>query len=452
MNHSNAYFEELESSSQFAATAYRSGKMWKRFSDDSEMDGAWVQVTTNAAGESQYRSISLRQQRKLEHMRRHPNRYGRPLRFPRVDHVYLEIVEKLESASNDPERQRLLAERLLNHINPRQERPELQSWQTIPRFDPSSVTSTKWLIEHFIAESNLQLIFSERGTFKTTLMMAAAGAVSRGNRFLGKRTRRRRVLYLDYENPANIIKARNQDLHLRLSKNRNLIVWDRFGKQTPPLPGDPRLDAVVANCVKETGHGPWIIFDSWSSLLQPGEGGENTGQIAPIYAHLRKLADAGATVTVLDHSRKYEPGVIYGGGDKEAKVDSIHCLQVCPNELEPTNPIVRVESWLKRYAPKGAGVFAFEVQSFEDDQGEWHIAGLKPVADPVEEQKRRKFQLLGKLIQEHPEVGSEELARLAAGEGMGRDEATQLLRAGVGKHWSLEKAAHGKHTFKLVAG
>jgi hypothetical protein len=451
MSHSSVYLEELEASSQFAATAYRWGRMWKRFSDDRGTDGAWVQVTTNAAGESQYRSISLRQQRKLEHMRRHPNRYGRPLRFPRVDHVYLEILEKLESASNDPDRQHLLAERLLKHINAGQERPELETWQTIPRFDPFAVTSTKWLIEHFIAEGNLQLIFSERGTFKTTLLMAAAGAVAKGKPFLEMKTRRRRVLYLDYENPANIIKARNDDLQLRLSKNQDLIVWDRFGKQAPPLPGDPRLEAVVANCVKETGHGPWIIFDSWSSLLQPGEGGENTGQIAPIYAQLRRLADVGATITVLDHSRKYETDVIYGGGDKEAKVDSIHHLQVCKNELEPNNAIVRVESWLKRYAPKGAGVFAFEVQSFKDDRGEWHITGLKRVADPVEEQKRRKVEFLRDLIREHPELGQEELAKRAAKKGLGRDEAKELLKAGIGKHWEVEKAAHGKHAFKLVA-
>jgi AAA domain len=450
MSHSNAYFEELETSSQFAATAYRWGKMWKRFSDDSDMDGAWVQVTRNTAGQSRYRSISLRQQRKLEHMRRHPHRYRSPHRFPRVDEVYLDIVRKLR-ATTDPQLQEQLAERLRNHINAGQQRPELQTWQTVPRFDPSAVTSTKWLIEHFIAEDNLQLIFSERGTFKTTLLMAAARAVAKGKPFLEMKTRRRRVLYLDYENPANIIKARNQDLHLRLTKNRNLIVWDRFGKQAPPLPGDARLEAIVANCVRETGHGPWIIFDSWSSLLQPGEGGENTGQIAPIYAHLRRLADAGATITVLDHSRKYETDVIYGGGDKEAKVDSIHHLQVCKNELEPNNAIVRVESWLKRYAPRGAGVFAFEVQSLEDDRGEWHITGLKRVADPVEEEKRKKFQLLGKLIQEHPEAGSEELAKIAANEGLGRDEAKKLLKGGIGKHWDLEKAAHGKHTFKLVA-
>jgi hypothetical protein len=76
-----------------------------------------------------------------------------------------------------------------------------------------------------------------------------------------------------------------------------------------------------------------------------------TGQTAPIYLQLRKLADLGATITVLDHSRKYERGVIYGGQDKEAKVDSIHILLPYENKARESNAIVRVQSWLK--CPEG---------------------------------------------------------------------------------------------------
>ena len=65
--------------------------------------------------------------------------------------------------------------------------------------------------------------------------------------------------------------------------------------------------------------------------------------------------------------------------------------------------------------------------------------------------KRKKFELLGRLIKANPELGQEELAKRAAKKGLGRDEAKELLKAGIGKHWQVEKAAHGKHTFKLVA-
>lgn len=143
---------------------------------------------------------------------------------------------------------------------------------------------------------------------------------------------------------------------------------------------------LVTESVAETGHGPWIIFDSWASLLKPGEGGEFTGQIAPIYLQLRKLTDAGATVTVIDHTRKYEKGTLYGGQDKEAKADSIHSLVVYPNDTVPNNPIIRVESWLKRFAPQGVGSFSFEVQSTQDKNGLWHIDALR--LNPMDCEKR----------------------------------------------------------------
>ena len=118
------------------------------------------------------------------------------------------------------------------------------------------------------------------------------------------KSRRRRVLF-DYENPDHIVKTRSDDLNLNLSDSQNLKIWNKFGPQPPPRPDDTMLEALVKECALETGYGPWLIFDSWASLLKAGDGGEFTGQIAPIYAHLRKLADLGATVTVLDHSRKY---------------------------------------------------------------------------------------------------------------------------------------------------
>jgi hypothetical protein len=87
-------------------------------------------------------------------------------------------------------------------------------WQSLPRFDPSQVANTKWLIESLLAEGSIQLVFGERGSFKSTFMLAAAKAVANGEQFLGRKTRRRKVLYLDYENPANILKGRDSDLDL----------------------------------------------------------------------------------------------------------------------------------------------------------------------------------------------------------------------------------------------
>lgn len=184
--------------------------------------------------------------------------------------------------------------------------------------------------------------------------------------------------------------------------------------------------------------------------MKHGEGCEFTGQIAPIYLHLRRLADLGATITILDHSRKYEKGTIYGGQDKEAKADSIHNLTVFPNKIKPNNPIVRVESWLKRAAPKGEGSFAFEVKSEQDPKGNWHIVDLVPAQDPVETNFQEQIDLLRNLIRQNPKSGQQELAKLAAEQGIPRDEAVKLLKVGNRKYWQSRTIGHNKFSYSLI--
>ncbi|HVB54962.1 MAG TPA: AAA family ATPase [Candidatus Acidoferrales bacterium] len=328
-------------------------------------------------------------------------------------------------------------------------------WKAIPKFDPSSVKEGRWLIDSFLAEGSIQLIYGEHGSFKSTCLLAAARAVSDGEAFLGMETRQRVVLYLDYENPPDVIKSRNQDMKLGLP-GRRFVIWDRFtGKQTP-TPDDPALEQFVKICVKKTGKGPWLIFDSWSSLLKAGEGGETTGQVAPVYAAIRRLCDVGATCSMIDHSRKYQPNVLYGGADKMTKVDTLHNFVVhkSPESPRPSRfreVVVRVDSWLKRYSPRGQGVFSFEVRSEKDAKGRWHITDLRPAKDPIEVKKNRRIGILRDLIREHPGLGQTALANLAADtNAMGQNVAMELLRKGIGRYWSASPARGRKLVFKVL--
>lgn len=234
------------------------------------------------------------------------------------------------------------------------------------------------------------------------------------------------MLYLDYENPGNVIQARCEDLGLDLSSG-NFIIWDRFGNQPPPRPGDPELEEIVKDCVAQTGRGPVIIFDSWSSILEPGEGGELTGQTAAKFLELRKLADMGATIVIIDHSRKYDKKILYGGKDKEAKVDSIHTLMLCEGNFP--HPVVVVESWLKRHAPKHDGTFVIEVRSEQDRKGNWHIREILRAENPDVEQKRRNIELLRTIIQANPRAGQEQIAKHAAEQGLERDAAIKFAES-----------------------
>jgi len=440
-------------SGDYACSVFWEGRLWKR-ARRASIPEPWLEVVfhENSPREYAVQQATIGQARSLEKIYRDSDTFREPHRFPRADRRYDDLVMAIAHEIPSSDNAVKLIDRLRTYVAEEYGSPIAvlpSAWDSIPRFDPSLFRKTRWLIENFLVEGSVQLVYGERGAFKSTLLLCAAMAVSSGDEFLEEKTRRRRVLYLDYENPANIIKARNDDLRLDLPNNPNLVIWDRFRGQSPPRPGDPVLENVVRHCIRETGKAPWIIFDSWSSLLQPGESGESTGQIAPVYAHFRKLADMSATVTVLDHSKKYEPEVIYGGLDKEAKVDSIHALIVFNNPKRPENAIVRVQSWLKRYAPKGVGTFCFEVQSKKDENGDWHVYGLMPAKDPLHERTKQKRNLIRTLIRKHPQVGQEGLAKLAAKKGLGRDEAIAILKAGIRKYWDVEKSAHGRFIYKV---
>jgi AAA domain len=349
--------------------------------------------------------------------------------------------------SNTPDQSRTEANTIRRF--PRTDPRKYFTWREVCQFDPSAFKPLRWIVDSFLAEGTIQLLYGARGSFKSTLLLFAARAVATGEEFLGMKTRRRRVLYLDYENPANVIKGRNHDFELNLSEN--LKIWDRFSGGPVPRPEDPRLAAIIEDCIKETGHAPWLIFDSWSSFVKDGEGGETTGQIAPNYAHIRKLADLRAAVTVIDHTRKDDPHTLYGGEDKEAKVDSIHKLLKPKDKTTLQNPIIQVKTWLKRTAPDHEGDFAFKVQSRQDAKGNWHIDALLPVHDIVEGQNEHKIEVLRRLIKENPTLGQEAIAKLASKQRVPRWRAVELLKAGEGKHWIVVIGSqHNKFRYRLI--
>ncbi len=447
------HVEEFNTADFSVTAVYRDGRQWKRLRPRRANEPAfWVE--RNADG--LYGPVPRRLEKWLDSIWKRSDEFPKVLRFPRRDEEGERLINNLFQAHLRGDTDLMLThlEQIRGRI-PAQESVDrglnCSAWGELPRFDPSKIIGTKWLIHDFIAEANLQLVFGEPGSFKSTLFLVCARAVSTGEEFLGVKTRKRRVLYLDFENPSNVIKARNDSLRLGLPANPNLVIWDRFNNQPPPRPGDSTLELIVKQCVQETGHGPWIVFDSWSSLLRPGEGGENTGQIAPIYMQLRRLCDLSATITVLDHAKKYEPATIYGGADKAAKADSIHNLLRHDNPLRPHNAIVRVESWLKRSAPKGTGAFAFEVQTKKNKKNDdWQVIDIIRAKDPMQEARGRKRESLGDLIRLNPGAGQEALAKLAANKGMSRDEAIALLKSGIGKFWTVRKSAHGRYVYKLL--
>ena len=332
--------------------------------------------------------------------------------------------------------------------------------KNVPEFNPSRVKESRWLIDCFLAEGSIQLVYGTYGTFKSTLLLKAAWAVSRGEDFLGMKTRKRVVLYFDYENPPSVIKGRCRDLGVRLPSPM-FRIWDRFHGEEPLVPGNEDLEKLVEQIKKQTGRYPWLIFDSWTSLLKSGDGGENTGQVAPIFQAIRRLCDLGATCTIIDHTTKYSQKIIYGAGAKMTQMDTTHNFIVRQRsrpllDFRSSETVIRVESFLKRYVPDGVGTFSFKVKAKKDSQKEWHIRSLEATEDEAVAKLEGQIEYLKHLIRHHPTLGQEELAKRAAEKKKGgkkqmsRDAARQLLQEGTDKHWKVIAKGPKKLTFRIL--
>jgi len=315
-------------------------------------------------------------------------------------------------------------------------------WENIPRFDPNEVDDTKWLIPSFLPEKGIHLVYGAHGSCKTTLMIYAAKCISEGSHFLGMKTLRRHFLVFDYDSPADFLKLRAIDLDLRLPENPRLIIWNRF-KEPTPHPSKQWLKKFVRDHVKKYGVGPVIMFDSFSNVLKPGEGGETTGQIAPIYAYFRKLVDLGATVIVIDHTRRGDDE-LYGGADKKAKSDSSHCF-IGPDKIG----VVKVKSTLKRYSPERSDEFSFKVCGHQDEKGNWHITAIQSIEDARKEEEITKIEYISRLIKEMGQDGKEALLDRAAKEGHRRSEITKIL-GNEKRYWKMRREKSGKHVYRLL--
>ena len=150
----------------------------------------------------------------------------------------------------------------------------------IPRFDPSKIKKNKMLIEDFVVEGTTQVSCGKFGTRKTSIHLLAAWCISQGIPFLGRKTERRMVLYLDYENPPGVLKSYCEDL--RINPNDPwFTIWNR-SLELPPQPaeiGDDPIEKFIRRCKKASRFGPCIIFDSFTSLLRAGDSGDELGTL-----------------------------------------------------------------------------------------------------------------------------------------------------------------------------
>lgn len=301
----------------------------------------------------------------------------------------------------------------------------------------TSLTITiNWIIQGYIPELAVILLFGRGGMGKTTLLMQIFGAVAKGLDLFGIQTSKRPVIYVDYENslPVLVERCRNIDA--------SGILFLDSTSNPPQLDSQEREQYLDLLAIYP---GSVIIFDTLKSAHR---GDENDSRpMSDVMGFLRNLRDAGATVIILHHTPKGNARQYKGSGAIFDLCD--HVLALYPvkkpgDESEvidddDTDVIYRFGTSQKtRYEP--ARMFL----SFNSDTRRF-VAAPDPDVQHFEtiKQTMQRLALRGAVINQ-----TNLLNELSG--SIPQKKVCRMLTTGIGSHWNVEKGLHNANIYTPI--
>jgi hypothetical protein len=175
-----------------------------------------------------------------------------------------------------------------------------------------------WLVDQLISKGGINAISGQPESHKSFIALEIIKALSLGVPFLDKfPTEQCKTLIIDEENSPGRLNMRlntltDQDLNLEIVSGKHIKI-DELGM----------AEDIIKYC-EANGIG-LLVLDSLSSLHSADES-SNT-QMAAVFEHLMKIAQAGITIIFIHHepkSARKEPGnaSLRGAGDILAKCDT----------------------------------------------------------------------------------------------------------------------------------
>lgn len=185
-------------------------------------------------------------------------------------------------------------------------------WHSIGSMDDLKPEPVRWLLEPLIPEGAFVLLAGTPGSYKSFIALDIARAVATGESFaqLGV-ARPRDVLYVDLENPRNVIAARKE--FLGIPSAPRLRYWGRWSK-LPFFGVDSRELLAYAAAEK-----PLLIFDSLVRFHRSDE--NSNSEMSKVMGDFLALSRAGATVLLLHHAGKDAAKNARGAIEVEAAPD-----------------------------------------------------------------------------------------------------------------------------------
>jgi len=180
-----------------------------------------------------------------------------------------------------------------------------------------------WVMEKLIPEGAITLLHGPAGLGKTWLCLAIAKAVSEGMPFLGFQTKKREVVYIDYENPLAIDHDRAAVLNVC-----SPYFWHLSDPTRPP-----KLDGPHWHLLKALHPGSLIIIDTARGAT---DGDEIKGQdVALVMNRLKEIRELKHEIILQAHTSKANKKISKGATTWEDLADHVLAFyRVKPGTLE----------------------------------------------------------------------------------------------------------------------
>ena len=283
-----------------------------------------------------------------------------------------------------------------------------------------------YILPDLIPRGAVVLLTGSPGVGKSSLALKLVIGCALGRDFLGRQCERIKCLYLDKENPLTLVQQR-MDVFAG-GPIPELPIWGGWLSDEPPMVEDPRLLRWAAE------HQPLIVFDS---LVRFHTADENSAsEMRNVMAHLRRLADAGATVLLLHHRSKTEANKYRGSSDILAAVDMAYAL-------EEIAGLLRLHRFKSRFS--GEKVFPlradFAAGTFELLE---HSGDADECADDVD--------AIRGAIADRPGATTGAICDASQARGVSRSRTLAVLERETGRLWRWERGANRSHRYYLLAG
>ncbi len=204
-----------------------------------------------------------------------------------------------------------------------------------------SLPPVEFLWEGIIADGTLTAIVAKAGNRKTTFCHALASAVSRGESFLGRETKRRKVTIFDKENSYSFLSILSKANDLAqveidtgapsLFARPNCFNNKRCGDE------DCNYYKKIIEHAKINNEKPLLVFDSLSKFCGLSDGRianeQSNTEMTAVMERLVALRNAGAAIILIHHSGKSEESASRGASAIIDNVDAAFQI-LPPNEAE----------------------------------------------------------------------------------------------------------------------